>query len=229
MLRWMPTSCPCRAWPTEPDSSLASPAVEAVEALFARRSTGRLVEPGPTPEHLRTILRAAAAAPDHERLRPFRFTVLSGSAKDAFGEVLASAYDARCAAAGGEPAPAKREKERTKLGRAPLVLVVSAVRQPDTKVPWDEQLAAVAAAAHNACLGATALGYGSMWRTGDPSYDPNVKAALGLGEADAVVAWLYLGSFRDGVAPPPNDPDLEGLLLQWPPSLSATTASTPTG
>jgi len=190
--------------------------MDAVEVLFARRSTGRLVAPAPAPDELRTLLRAAAAAPDHKRLRPFRFTVLSGPAKDAFGEVLASAYDARCAAAGSEPAPGKRDKERTKLGRAPLVLVVSAVRQQTTKVPWAEQLAAVAAAAHNACLAATALGYGSMWRTGDPSYDPNVKAALGLGEADAVVAWLYLGSFRDGVAPTPNDPDVDDLLLPWP-------------
>ena len=148
--------------------------------LFARRSTGRLVAPAPAGDDLRTILGAAAAAPDHEQLRPFRFTVLEGGAKDAFGEVLAVAYDARCAAAGADPVPAKREKERTKLGRAPLVLVVSAVRQPSTAVPWEEQLAATAAAAENACLAATALGYGSMWRTGDPSYDPNVKAAVGL-------------------------------------------------
>ncbi len=186
--------------------------------LFARRSTGRLVAPAPDPADLQTILRAAAAAPDHERLRPFRFTILSGAALDAFGEVLVAAYDARCAAAGTEPIAAKRAKERTKLGRAPLVLVVSAVRRPPGKVPWDEQLAAVAAAAQNACLAATALGYGSMWRTGDPSYDPNVKAALGLDDADAIVAWLYLGTHREGTAPPPNDPDLDGLLLPWPPT-----------
>ncbi len=186
--------------------------------LFARRSTGRLVAPAPTPADLLTILRAAAAAPDHERLRPFRFTVLSAAPLVAFGEVLADAYDARCAAAGTEPVAAKRDKERTKLGRAPLVLVVSAVRQPSGKVTWDEQLAAVAAAAQNACLAATALGYGSMWRTGDPSYDPTVKAALGLDDADAIVAWLYLGSHREGTAPPPNDPDLDGLLLPWTPT-----------
>jgi len=192
--------------------------MDALEVLFARRSSGRLVAPAPTPADLQTILRAAAAAPDHERLRPFRFTVLSGAALDAFGQVLADAYDARCAAAGTEPVAAKRDKERTKLGRAPLVLVVSAVRRPPGKVPWDEQLAAAAAAAQNACLAATALGYGSMWRTGDPSYDPNVKAALGLDQADAIVAWLYLGSFRQGVAPPPNDPNLDGLLLPWPPA-----------
>lgn len=185
--------------------------------LFARRSTGRLVAPAPAGDQLRTILRAAAAAPDHERLRPFRFTLLEGQAKDDFGQVLASAYDARCAVAGIEAVGAKREKERTKLGRAPLVLVVSAVRRPSTIVPWEEQQAAAAAAAQNACLAATALGFGSMWRTGDPSYDPNVKAALGLEADDAVVGWIYLGSFRDGAVPPANDPDLDGLLLPWPP------------
>ena len=190
--------------------------MDAVEVLFARRSTGRLAAPAPSGEQLRTILRAAAAAPDHERLRPFRFTVLEGQAKDRFGEVLAAAYDARCAASGTEPVPAKREKERTKLGRAPLVLVVSAVRQPSAGVPWDEQKAAAAAAAQNACLAATALGFGSMWRTGEPSYDPNVKVALGLGAEDAIVAWIYLGSHREA-RPEPNDPDLDGLLLQWPP------------
>ena len=185
--------------------------------LFARRSTGRLVPPAPAGSDLRTILRAAAAAPDHEQLRPFRLTVLTARAKDDFGGVLADAYDARCAAAGAEPVGAKREKERTKLGRAPLVLVVSAVRQASAVVPWDEQLAAAAAAAQNACLAATALGFGSMWRTGDPSYDPIVKAALGLSADDAIVGWLYLGSYRGGVAPTPNDPDLDGLLLPWAP------------
>ncbi len=185
--------------------------------LFARRSTGRLVPPAPGGDELRTILRAAAAAPDHERLRPFRFTVLDGAAKDAFGEVLAAAYEARCQAGGDEPVSAKREKERTKLGRAPLVLVVSAVRQPSKVVPWDEQLAAAAAAAQNACLAATALGFGSMWRTGDPGRDPVVKASLGLAEEDAVVAWLYIGSYRNGLPPAPNDPDLDGLILPLPP------------
>lgn len=185
--------------------------------LFARRSTGRLVAPAPGGEELQTILRAAAAAPDHERLRPLRLTVLEGAALDAFGQALADAYDARCAGAGAEPVAAKRDKERTKLGRAPLVLVVSAVHRPSNKVPWEEQLAAAAAAAQNACLAATALGYGSMWRTGDPSRDPLVKAALGLGPGDAIVAWLYLGSYRDGAAPQPNEPGLEGVLLPWPP------------
>ena len=190
---------------------------DRLELLFRRRSIGRLTEPAPSDEELESMLRAAAAAPDHGELRPWRFVVLEGEGKEAFGAVLAEAYLRRVTAAGGRSEPAKLEKERTKLGRAPLVLVVSAVRQPSTVVPWYEQLAATAAATQNACLAATALGFGSMWRTGDPSYDPRVKAALGLAGDDAIVGWLYIGSFRDGAAPPPNDPDLDGLLLPWSP------------
>ena len=49
-------------------------------------------------------------------------------------------------------------------------------------------------AAQNIMLAAHALGYGAMWKTGDPAYDPRVKRALGLEESDAIVAFLYLGT-----------------------------------
>ena len=191
--------------------------MDALEAIFARRSTGRLQAPAPSDGDLATILRAAAAAPDHGSLRPFRFVVLAGAAKDAFGAVLADAYDARCAAEGVEPVPAKRDKELTKLGRAPLVLVVAAVPQPSDKIPFAEQVAAADAAAQNALLAATALGYGSMWRTGDPAYDPRVKAALGLPADAAIVGFLYLGTFGEAGAPEANAPDLTGLVTTWSP------------
>ena len=70
--------------------------MDALDVLFARRSIGRLTEPAPSPDELDTILRAAAAAPDHLELRPWRFVVLQGDAKVDFGKVLAAAYAARC-------------------------------------------------------------------------------------------------------------------------------------
>ena len=190
--------------------------MDAIEVLFARRSTGRLAAPAPSEDDLSLIMRAACAAPDHEELRPWRFTVLEGDAKDRFGAVLADAYIARCAAEGIDPVPAKTEKERTKLGRAPMVIVAGAA-VVDGKVPPVEQLMAVGAACQNALLAATALGYGSMWRTGDPAYDVRVKAAVGLGPDDAIVGFLYLGSFReDSDGPPkPNEPDTDGFVTRW--------------
>lgn len=186
-----------------------------IDLLFRRRSIGRLTEPAPTDEELHEMLRAAAAAPDHGELRPWRFIVLRGEGKDAFGAVLADAYLRRVEAAGGEPQPAKHEKERTKLGRAPVVVVVCAIHVHDDKIPWSDQVGSANAAAQNLLLAATALGFGSMWRTGDPVFDPYVKQALGLTEHDAVVGFVYLGTPHEGGEKPPHDPQLDGLVQEW--------------
>ena len=166
------------------------------------------------------MLLGAAAAPDHGELRPWRFVVLRGEAKEAFGEVLADAYVRRVERAGAEPVAAKLEKERTKLGRAPLVVIVAAVHRHDEKIPWADQLGAGYAAAQNLLLSATALGYGSMWRTGDPAHDDVVKRAIGIDEHDAIVAFVYLGTPHEDGWKAPNAPDLEGLVVEWQPSSS---------
>jgi len=193
--------------------------LDAIAAIASRRSTGRLTEPAPSSDDLRRILDAATLAPDHESLRPWRFIVLTGEAKDAFGQVQAKAYEARCAQQGADAVPAKREKELTKLGRAPMVVVAAAVRRPSDKVPFEEQFASTAAAVQNMLLAATALGYGSMWRTGDPAYDPMVKEALGLASDDAIVGFVYLGTpYPDGRPPGDRPPvDLDDLVTNWEP------------
>lgn len=191
--------------------------MNALDAIRARRSIGRLGQPAPAGEDLTAILEAGAVAPDHDSLRPFRFTVLEGDGMDAFGKVLAEAYVARCRERGAEPEPAKHEKELTKLRRAPLVIVVAAARQESAKIPWVEQRDAAVAAAQNVLVAATALGYGSMWRTGDPAYDPRVKEALGLGADDDVVGFLYLGTPTDAARKPPNEADLDGIVSRFEP------------
>lgn len=191
--------------------------MDALDAIFARRSIGRLLPPGPSGDDLHTILRAAASAPDHGELRPFRFTVLDGDAQDAFGAVLEQAYLARCEETGREPERARADKERTKLGRAPVVVIVSAVDQESEKIPFVEQRDAAVAAAQNALLAATALGYGSMWRTGAPVDDPRVKAALGLRDKDAIVGFVYLGQTPEATAKPAREPDVDDLLLPYGP------------
>ena len=168
-------------------------AMDALEAIALRRSTGRLTEPAPTAAQLSTLLDAAACAPDHGTLRPWRFIVLEAEAKDDFGAVLADAYLERCRADGTEPVPAKLDKERTKLGRAPMVVVV-AIEPVAGSIPTIEQVSAAAAATQNILLAATALGLGSMWRTGDPCYDPKVRAALGLSETALMLGFVYLGT-----------------------------------
>ena len=111
--------------------------MSAFDAILRRRSIGRLSEPAPAGEDLRRILEAAAAAPDHGELRPRKFVILAGAAKDAFGQVLADAYLARIEALGALPTEGQLTKERTKLGRAPLVVVVAAVHRHSDRIPWE--------------------------------------------------------------------------------------------
>jgi len=191
--------------------------VEALEAIAARRSISRLSAPAPGEADLEAILRAATCAPDHGTLRPWRFMVLEGEAKDAFGPVLAAATVAEYRDRGREPEPAKVEKDLHKMDRAPLMVAVVCAYQPSEKIPRDEQFGAVVAAVQNACLAATALGFGSMWRTGPNATNPHVKAALGIDADDAIVAFLYLGTIEDDKAKEPNAGSLDGVVTRWSP------------
>jgi nitroreductase len=190
---------------------------DVLDVIMARRSIGRLTEPAPTDDELETIFRGAVAAPDHGELRPWKFIVLRDDAKDAFGEVLAESYLARCQAIGASPTDGQLKKERTKLGRAPLVVIVCAINRHSDEIPWIEQLLAAGAAAQNMLLAATALGYGSMWRTGPPAYDHKVMHAIGLDDRDAIVGFVYLGTPAEGRELPPHEPQLDGAVEYWRP------------
>ncbi|MDQ1402955.1 MAG: hypothetical protein QOG03_1271 [Actinomycetota bacterium] len=192
--------------------------MDALEAILARRSVSRLTDPAPEGDDLRRILEAAVAAPDHNELRPWRFTILKGEAKVAFGKVLADSYLARVTELGGLPTDGQLDKERTKLGRAPLVIVVGAKHTHDTKIPWIEQRLAVGAAVENVLIAAAALGYGSMWRTGDAAYDNAVKKAVDLDEHDAIIGFIYLGTpYEGGHAPSDRELDVDGVVTEWSP------------
>ncbi|MEJ7583136.1 MAG: nitroreductase [Acidimicrobiales bacterium] len=191
--------------------------MDVLAAIRTRRSISRLSPPAPSDDELRTILEAATCAPDHGTLRPWRFVVLAGEAKEAFGSVLADATVADYHDRGLEPEPAKVEKDRTKMTRGPLVVVVACRYGPSPKIPRHEQFAAVVAATQNACLAATALGYGSMWRTGPNADNPHVKRSLGLEEADDIVGFLYLGTAEPAAAKPANTGALDGVVTDWRP------------
>jgi len=164
--------------------------MDAVKLLLERSSAVKLQEPGPTREEIDTMLRSALRAPDHGRLRPWHFIVISGEDRARFGLLLADALKVR------EPGASEEtlDRERQKALRAPLVVVVAACVKPNEKIPVVEQIISAGAAAEHIMLAAQALGYGAMWRTGAPAYDSRVKAGLGLRETDSIIGILYVGT-----------------------------------
>jgi nitroreductase len=184
--------------------------VDAIEALTTRASPRELVEPAPDARTLDRILRAGMRAPDHGRLRPWRFIIVAGAARTAFGDVLAAALQRR------EPgvAEAALAKERGKPLRAPLIIVVAARLREHRGVPAVEQIIAAGAAAQNILVAAHALGFGGFWRTGAAAYDNAVKRALGLRADDAIVGFLYLGTPPGAAAALPM-PDVAAHVTYW--------------
>ncbi len=165
--------------------------MELIDAINTRSTAARLTGPGPTPEHLALMLAAAARAPDHGRLAPWRLIVLGGEVRARFIEAVVEARRKRLPA----PNAAQLQIERDKIDRSPTVVVVGcAVARGNPKVPEIEQVIAAGAAVQNLCLAAHALGYGAMWKTGPAAYDAGVKAAVGLRPDDHIIAIMHLGT-----------------------------------
>ena len=174
--------------------------MQAIDLLLTRRSARALTEPAPDAAALDLIFACAARAPDHGRMRPWRFLIVRGAARTRFGELLAE-HLARTHAQVSEETLAR---ERAKALRAPLIVVVGAHLNAGTpKVPVVEQLLAAGAAAEAMMLAAVALGFNAMWKTGPAAYDETVKQALGFASTDAIVGFLYLGTQSAASAPQP--------------------------
>ena len=58
--------------------------MQAIEALLRRYSARSLTEPAPDDAALALILESATRAPDHGRLRPWRFIVIKSEARAKF-------------------------------------------------------------------------------------------------------------------------------------------------
>ena len=185
--------------------------MDALEAILTRTTVppAKMGPPGPDEAQLRRILEAGVAAPDHGCLRPWRFLVVRGTARERLGGLFARAVVAK----GGDAAEV--EKQRTSPSRASVVVaVVAKLQKGNPKVPEFEQVASAAAAMQNMLLAAHAQGLAAKWVTGKNAYDPVVHSGLGLAPDDLITGFLFLGtpaSPHQGGA----RPALESVVAEW--------------
>jgi nitroreductase len=184
----------------------------ALDQLLSRRSVGPLQEPAPEGADLDLILDAGLRAPDHGRLRPWRFVVIRGEARLAFGERLGDAAAVRDPA----NATALAERYRAWVIRTPMLIAVGAVVKPGN-IPEIEQLLAAGAAAMNILNAMHMLGYGGMWVTGPNAYDPNVNTLLGFDAPSRLVGFITAGTPAPSTAPVPARPARAAHVSEWTP------------
>jgi nitroreductase len=179
-------------------------------SLSLTRRSGKardLAVPGPTPAELDTILSAASRVPDHGKLAPWRFVVVSDRA--ALADLLERLYKT------DKPDAGRLELEAMVAfaHQAPtLVVLISAPRESHIPV-WEQQLSAGAAA--QALLMAThAMGYAGNWLTGAPAYLPGIADALGV-PGGRLAGYFFLGTPARALEERPRPP-LADIVSRWP-------------
>ena len=171
-------------------------AASMAAALIASRQTilpKRLGAPGPGPDELAQILQAAAHAPDHGQLLPWRFVLVPEAARCALAEAFAQALHERDADATPEQAAQAREKAH----RAPvLMLAVLDAGCGDADIDLAERLVSAGCAVQNMLLMATAQGYGSSLTSGKALKSPRLRALFELGDAEQALCFISIGTVQ---------------------------------
>jgi nitroreductase len=188
-----------------------------LDHLHARRSVSAaaLGDPGPGRETLLEMLTIAARVPDHKKLAPWRFIVIEGAARAAFGERLAAIW----AAIEPESSSVRLETERGRFTRAPVVVAVVSSPKPHPACPEWEQVLSAGAACLNLLHAAEAMGFGAQWITEWYGFDDQVKAAFGLAAHERFAGFVYIGTPKERPADRER-PDL-AAVTSFPPGPAA--------
>jgi nitroreductase len=178
------------------DNQLNRPAPEALELLLSRRSGSAkaMTGPGPSPDELATILKAAARVPDHGKLFPWRFIIFEGEARVRMGKLM---VEALC-----ETEKVTEERavtEAARFLRAPVVVAVVSRTREAIPIPEWEQILSAGAVCQTLLIAAHALGYVANWLTEWCAYHPAVKEKLGLKPGERIAGFIYIGNSAEAL------------------------------
>ena len=139
---------------------------------------------------IREILVNATWAPNHGQTEPWHFTVFSGKGLQKFASFQSELYK--------ELSGDRFNHEKyTKLQQQPLlashIIALSMKKNTVKRIPEIEEIEAVACAVQNIYLSVTAYGLGGYWTSGGVTYEEAAKSFFGLGEADRLLGFFYIG------------------------------------
>lgn len=186
--------------------------LDALTLLKTRKSapSAFLSEPGPTEAQLTEMLAIAAHVPDHGKLAPWRFIIISGEAREAAANLLIPMFVAENPSA---PA-AKAEEERARLTKPPVIVVVVSTAAPHVKIPEWEQVLSAGNVAMSLLFAAHAMGFAAQWTTGFLASQASARRALGLGDAERVVSVIHIGTATVPRTERPR-PDIAQIVTRW--------------
>lgn len=178
---------------TTPSESISELTDSLMQVLRLRRTIlpKRLVTPGPTKEQLCVLFEAAATAPDHDQILPWRFLVFPSSSRVALGALFAQSLHERDA----EATPEQLDKAREKALRSPfLMLLVVDQCRGSHEVDLNERLLSAGCAVQNILSVATSMGFGSSLTSGKAMKSKIFRKELGLSEGEHAVCFISVGT-----------------------------------
>jgi len=163
--------------------------MEIFEAIHGRLTIKNVKQDALPRGMIEKLLSAAVQAPNHHKVRPWRFVVLTGDGRKKLGDVMAASF------LDHNPAtpPEGLDKTRALPLRAPVLIAVGVDKPADSKIVEVENISAASAACQNILIAANALGLGAVWRTGNWARDSNVKEFLGFSADQYIVGFIYVG------------------------------------
>lgn len=171
---------------------------ELVLALINSRHSvapKRLAAPGPTATQLQRIVEAAASAPDHRGLHPWRLVRIGDDQRAALADLFEACARDRCLAGQTTPSADDIERSRAKAFRAPaLLLAVLRLAPDDPDVPETERAIALGAALMAMLLAAHGLAYGAMLTSGHAVRSARFAAGFGLADDERAVCFVSIGT-----------------------------------
>ncbi len=179
------------------------PLPDAIDLLLTRRVRfGQVHDRAwPSKKQLDQILLAAARAPDHGKLFPWRFIVLEGKGRKRAGDILAEVMKAE------HEKKKTVESERERFLRAPVVVAVVSRTLENIKIPEWEQVLSAGAVCQNMLIASHALGFVANWLTEWDRLSPGGEGKLGLKPGERIAGYIYIGT--------PGEPLEERVRPEW--------------
>lgn len=165
-----------------------------LQFLRKRQQTSpkRLTAPGPSEAQVQALFEAAAQAPDHGLILPWRFVLVPDKARVRLGEAFATALTERDPAA----TPEQIGDARAKASRAPFLALAIARLGDDghPEIPSVERLISLGCALQNLLLMAHAQGFGAGLVSGQAMDSAALRALFRIAPNESAVCFVVVGS-----------------------------------
>jgi len=206
-----------------PDDEPADLAALVLALIGTRHSVApkRLRAPGPSPAQLLQMVEAAACAPDHRALRPWRLIRIADHQRDALADVFEACSRERAQTEHDRPSADDIVRSRDKAYRAPTLLLAVLKGLPDDpEVPITERAATRGAALRSLLRAAQGLGFGAMLTSGRAVRSPRFARAMALAGAEQALCFVSIGSAGSAARRARASP--QDLLSDWTPAAPPT-------